>query len=126
MYILYFPLSHLFKLPLYKPLYNYTNIKFTNKKPHFLLIGSALRFIRGEEVHTGIPTITLNRPKTLGKIVTIQRNVVLTKCKVLKKASYYWSDTLGEGWKSLLEKSNYKLFEIRATSNDVTLEVSQS
>ena len=90
------------------------------------ITGSAFRFIRDGEVKTTIPARTLGGPKSLGKIIVINGNLALKKCKVLMQSSYYWSDRVGGKWKPLVGRSNDKLFEIVTTKNDVTLQVSQS
>lgn len=86
--------------------------------------GSDFRFFREDEIYNGIPTKTLSTPKTLGYIVTINRNATVKKCRVLKKASYYWSDELPGVWKPLMETPNDRLFKIRATKKNVSLQVS--
>ena len=88
-----------------------------------LFPGSAFRFFRNGDVQRNVPARTLTNPKSLGEIVTIEGNLALKECKVITKASSYWSDSLHGKWTPLSEKSDDKLFAIR---NDTSLQVSKS
>lgn len=88
-----------------------------------LFPGSAFRFFRNGDVQTNVPARTLTDPKSLGEIVTIEGNLALKECKVITKASSYWSDSLDGKWTPLSAKSDDKLFAIR---NDTSLQVNKS